>query len=210
MRATREVFSIVAVMAAVALMWGCSGHVPAPTSFDTFNAKDGTVQCKYPAGWEQNGGGGRKFYSCAFQKGGAEIRILADIAGSAVGDIAGARNRMAGLDSGTSGIDKELAEELAPVAQVHEKMTIPQASEDLGELTVKATETIRTGFGDTRRSEFACSSTFGAERHGYLVTALGLNHRIRVICTCPESNWATLKPAFDDVINSLAKGQPEL
>ncbi len=208
MSGTRRVFFTIAVMvAAVGLVSGCSGHVPAPTSFAKFNAKDGTVQCKFPAGWEQNGGGGKTFYGCEFQKGAAKIRIMPDTSGSAIADMMGAGNQMMGIDSGALGMDAEAAEELTPVARVHQELSLRQASDDLGELDVKSTETIQTGFGDTRKSEFTCSGTFGGTTHGYLVTALGLDKRIRVICTCPESNWETLKPAFDQVISSLARGQ---
>ncbi|MHC4401596.1 MAG: hypothetical protein ACYTG0_18140, partial [Planctomycetota bacterium] len=51
------------VLIGLVALGGCGGSVQVPTSYDTFNAKDGTVQCKSPAGWSQNGGGGRKFIS---------------------------------------------------------------------------------------------------------------------------------------------------
>ncbi|MFH1923355.1 MAG: hypothetical protein ABIP48_26120, partial [Planctomycetota bacterium] len=160
-----------------------------------------------PAGWERKGGGASKFLSCRFQSGGAKIRVVADVAGSALGDIAnmgGGAMEMAGdmLES------DEIAEELSPVAQVHQ-VSIEQASEELGELDIKTTETIKTGFGDTRKSEFTVAGALGSKTHGMLATALGLNHRIRVICTCNDRHWKTLKPAFEEVIASLARGQAE-
>jgi hypothetical protein len=205
MRAPRIALVAAALSAGILVASGCGG--PAiPSSYGSFNAKDGVVACKFPEGWTRNGGGAAKFHGCAFESGSARIRLMADISGSAVGDIAKSAGAMAGLDN--ADIDPELAEELAPVAQVHE-MSLVQAEEDLGELDVIATETIQTGFGDTRRSEFTVAGSLGGQTHGYLVTALGHDKRIRVVCTCPEKFWTQLKPVFDEVIGSLERGQVE-
>ncbi|MHC4401766.1 MAG: hypothetical protein ACYTG0_19005, partial [Planctomycetota bacterium] len=184
--------------------------VQVPTSYDTFNAKDGTVQCKSPAGWSQNGGGGRKFISCLWESGSATIRVMADVKGSAVADIArsGGMGGIMGGDVG--GMDLGGEAEISPVEVVHTNLTIPEAKDDLGEIEVKNTEEIETGFGTSVRSEFTASGTFGSSIHGYLVTALALNHRIRVICTCDEDDWSKIKPAFEEVIKSVKVGTPEM
>ncbi len=196
-----------AALTGALLLSGCGGSVTPVTGYNNYNSRDGIVKCKYPKGWKQNGGKAKKFHSCAFEKGPARIRLRADIAGSAMGDVAQAA---AGQMTGPDGLplDPKLAEELAPVAQIHE-MTVEQAEIDLGEIDVGTTDTVRTGFGDTRRSEISYSGTFGGTTRGYLVTALGRDHRFRLLCTCPEKHWATLKPAFEEVILSLGRGQPE-
>jgi hypothetical protein len=202
-RASLPVVSV--VLGVFFLVAGCSGPT-APTSYETFNAKDGTVQCKAPAGWDRQGGGGKKFLSCSFLSGGAKIRVMADVGGSALGDIAksGGGLGMAGDMLGTDELDEELTAE----AQVHH-VTLDQASEDLGEIDVKSTETVTSGFGPTRVSEFTCAAALGSKTHGMIATALAMNHRIRVICTCNERHWETLKPAFEEVIASVARGQAE-
>ncbi len=203
----RHIFSVSAVLgAAVCLVPGCSAPT-IPTSYGWFNARDGVVACKFPEGWTRKGGGGAKFYSCAFESGSARIRLMSDIAGSAMGDIAQSAGGMMGLDD--LGLDSELAQELSPVAQVHE-MSLQQAQNDLGDLQVVATETIRTGFGDTRRTEFTVAGSLRGTTRGYLVTALGHDQRIRVLCTCPERYWPQLQGVFDEVIGSLERGQVEL
>lgn len=193
--ARRAGLGAAATVGVVLLACGC-GQVVVPKSFDKFNARDGVVQLKSPAGWTRNGGGGKKFYNCEFTSGPAKIRIETDLSGSLLGDIAGAA---------AQGMGDDLPEELSPVAQVHEH-SLELASLDLGEMDVKATETIQTGFGETRRSEFTASGSLGSTTHGYLVTALGQDKRIRVTCTCPEKHWEKLQPAFDEVIKSLARG----
>jgi hypothetical protein len=106
-------------------------------------------------------------------------------------------------------LSAEEAEELEPVAQVHE-VSIAQASDELKGLDIKNTETIQTGFGKTRVSEFTASGAMGSSVHGILATALGMNHRIRVTCTCSESHWESMKPVFNEVITSIARGKAEL
>lgn len=206
MRTRRITSSLVALWAGICLVAGCSGPT-IPSSYEQFNARDGVVACKYPEGWTRKGGGGAKFYNCAFESGPARIRVMADIAGSAMGDIAQSAGGMMGLDD--LGLDSELAQELSPVAQVHE-MSLQQAQNDLGDLQVVATETIRTGFGDTRRTEFTVAGSLRGTTRGYLVTALGHDQRIRVLCTCPERYWPQLQGVFDEVIGSLERGQVEL
>jgi hypothetical protein len=183
---------------------GCSGRATAPTSFETFNARDGTVQCQVPSGWDRSGGpgGSKGFLGCRFQEGGATIRIEASLVGSLFGDMARAGSNSMGIDP------DEIDPELTPVGVAH-TLSIERVTEDLGELDIKSTETVRTGLGDTRISEFTYSGTFGAESHGYLATALGRQKGVRVTCTCPEKDWKTLKPAFDKVLGSLATGRVE-
>jgi hypothetical protein len=184
---------------------GCSGRATTPTSFKKFNARDGTVQCQVPSDWDLKSGGpggSKGFLGCRFQKGGATLRIEASLVGSLFGDMARAGGQRMGLDA------DEIDPELTPVGVAH-KLSIERVTEDLGELDVKSTDTVQTGLGDTRISEFTYSGTFGAQTHGYLATALGHEKGIRVICTCPEKDWETLKPAFEKVIKSLDRGQVE-
>ncbi|HUT93833.1 MAG TPA: hypothetical protein VMY37_30500 [Thermoguttaceae bacterium] len=195
-RVRRALPGVAIAAAACLLMSGCGG-VEVPKSFKEFNAKDGTVKLKRPAGWEQKRGTAKEFRSVAFESGPAKIRVLADLTGSLV------------AGPGASMETEDVPEELTAVAAVHEEFTLKQLSDELGELDVKSTDMLQTGFGNTRRSEFTVSGTLGSATHGYVVTALGHDKRVRVICTCPEKKWKTLKPAFDEVIESMGAGQRE-
>jgi hypothetical protein len=64
---------------------------------------------------------------------------------------------------------------------------------------------VKTGMMDGRRSEFTGTRTFGAPIHGYRATALSIDRRIRVVCRCSESQWESLKPAFEKAIASVSK-----
>jgi hypothetical protein len=206
MSCARRASTLALATVAVLLLGSGCGKVQVPKSFDTFNAKDGTVKLKRPASWEQERGTAKKFRSVAFESGAARIRVLADVKGSLIGDIAGGGQAGAAF---RESLPDDVAEEISPVAQVHEEMSLPQLEEEFNELDVKSTETIQTGFGETRLSEFAGSGTLGGTTHGYLATALGHDKRVRVICMCPEKYWETLKSAFDEVIESMGPGQRE-
>ena len=53
------------------------------------------------------------------------------------------------------------------------------------------------------RSEFASTSASRPLR-GYRATAVNQDKRIKIVYTCPASEWGTLKPVFDKVIGSLS------
>jgi hypothetical protein len=175
----------------IALVVGCSEPVSAPTSFTPYQAKDQAFRTQQPAGWEmaQSGAQGSGYSSVKFTKGNASIKISADLVGSLLGDIAKNLGRGAGEED----------EELAAVAKVHE-FGAKQMQDELSGYTEQKAQKTQTPFGDSRQSEFTASTTFGGKLRGYRVTALARDRRISIVCYCPESNWATLKPAFEKVI----------
>lgn len=197
MSCARRALTGVAITAVAFLLASGCGQATVPKSFEEFNAKDGTVKLKRPDGWEQKRGTAKEFRSVAFESGAAKIRVLADLTGSLV------------AGPGASMETEDVPEELTAVAEVHEEFTLKQLSDELGELDVKSTDMLQTGFGNTRRSEFTVSGTLGGATHGVVVTALGHDKRVRVICTCPDKQWKALKPGFDEVIQSMGPGQQE-
>ena len=127
---------------------------------------------------------------------GAAINVTADLVGSLLGDIARSFGQAAGISQ----------ERLSPVAQLHE-MAKAEMAESYGSYEEQPATKISTGFGETYRTEFTGSGSFGGKVHGYRATALARDRRILCVCTCPESDWQTLKPAFEKVIASLAAGR---
>jgi hypothetical protein len=69
---------------------------------------------------------------------------------------------------------------------------------------------VRGARGEGRTSEFHGANAFGAETHGYRVTTLSRDYRIRVVCCCPAAEWGALQPVFDNVIDSLGIGTAQL
>jgi hypothetical protein len=199
MKTAGRLFAVAVCGAAVGLLLSGCGSPTVPDSYETYNSNKGVFQCKAPSGWERAGGGRDTYISAKFSSGGAEIKISADMKGSLVGDIAAAQNQMAGLGPGE-------AEELSPIAQVHD-LSKKELELSLGEYEEVATETIQCGFGEGRRTEFTTSTTFGGQVHGYLATFLALDRRIMAVAKCPEKYWDSLRPVLEEVINSLGPGQ---
>jgi hypothetical protein len=175
---------------------GCGETVAAPKSYVAYTSKDSRFACDYPQGWKADGGGNTDYSWAKFTKENAEIRIDADIAGSLMGDIAKSGQGMFGVDA--SG-------ENAPVAHVHE-LGLRRMKEDYSNYKEQEPKAVNAGLGDGRRSSFTADQTFGGKLLGYRATFLGGDRRINVVCRCPASNWKTLKPAFEKVIDSVRSG----
>jgi hypothetical protein len=193
--------SLLGILGCVFLLGCGSGPVAAPTSYSLYNSKAGTFEIEYPDGWTATGGGGRGPEWARFETGPVFIRVSADVAGSLMGDIA----RSAG------GSDFEaMRPEDAPVHSVH-LTGIKKAEEDYkGYTEIGNPAELDVRLGPARVSEFTASTTFGGGLHGYRATILAHDKRVTVFCVCPESDWTTLKPAFDQCLKTLKRGQSEL
>lgn len=181
------------------LLVGCgSTPLTAPTAYNEFNSTDGTFACDYPADWSADGGGRRGPEWATFRSGPAEIRINADVVGSLMGDIA----RSVGPRDGEM---LTLADE--PVHKVHVRGKEAAEGKYAAYEEVGGVAELDVSLGPARYSEFTASSTFGSGLRGYRATILAHDKRVVVYCVCPESDWQTLQPAFDHVLNSLRRGQ---
>ena len=171
--------------------WGCGGQpVAAPTSLTKFESKDKQVRFEYPAGWEVTASGGQGLLShSVFQQGPAKIDVGCDLAGS--------------LFAGP-GAPRDPNEEPAS-ARIHE-LGLKNMKEDFSGYEEQPAQPIKTNIGEGRISEFTAAGSFGGKIRGYRATALTRDRRVTVICTCPERDWETLKPAFTKVIGSLSQG----
>jgi hypothetical protein len=193
---------IVALAAVVVCytLTGCgSNPVVVPTTYDAYNAKDGTFACEYPKGWTAEGGGKNGPQWATFASGPAEIRVSADVAGSLLGDIAG------GFIPGK----QDLPPELQPVQKVHEGDKQAAEQKFGGYQEVGTPQVLVVPLGPARKSEFTASSAFGSGLHGYRVTILGHDKRVVVYAVCPEADWPTLQAGFDHVLSSLRRGVPQ-
>jgi len=195
-KCNRKMFVCVAAVGSALVMSGCGGRAVIPTSYNTYNAKDGSFKLEHPAGWAMEDGGKSGYAWVKFTSGSAEISVDANVVGSLIADIAKGHGR-------TTGPQDDPA--LAPVAAVHEYER--KAFEEDGTVKEQNPVPVLTGMSDARKSEYTGKRTFGGAIHGCRVTALSATKRIRVVCQCSEAQWEALKPAFDKAIVSLAMGQ---
>lgn len=175
---------------------GCGSKAVVPTSYEDYNCKYGNFKIQYPTGWQMQSGGKGRYASAQFTSGNALISVKTSLAGSLFGSMAQ-----------TGMLRPDQPAQLSPVAAVH-LMEKESFEEDEG-VEEKDPMKIKTGLGEGQKSEFHGSNAFGAETHGYRVTTLSRDYRIRVLCKCPASEWESLQPAFDKVIESVGFGRVE-
>jgi hypothetical protein len=174
---------------AVVRLAGGSPPAKAVTAWEKFSSEENEFGFDYPAGWDAKSFGIRDRREAEVKGEGASIIVKQNLAGSLVGDIANAAAR-----------GKPVPEELTPVAQVHE-MRRPQEPSTYRE---EPAVTVQTRFGSARRSAY----TDGSKR-GYRATVLMHRTALDVFCECRASDWETLRPAFEHVIESLGRGQSQ-
>jgi predicted Zn finger-like uncharacterized protein len=166
----------------------------APESFANYDAPEGEFACQVPAGWNLQEAGIKNTRSITVKKGSASIHIRQSLAGSLLGDIAGARER-----------DADPSDERLPVSRVHD-LKKAGVAEEFGNYQEEPPTTVMTkGFGKARRSAFTSSGMLGKKR-GYRATVLANMISYDIICQCSEADWAVLEPAFAKVIASLGHG----
>jgi hypothetical protein len=192
-RSLRPLWAVGLLIVALVEISGCAGAVPAPTEFVAYSDTGGRFACDRPKDWESDGGGKPDSPNswAKFTSGNAEIRVEADLAGSLFGDIA----KSSGAAFG--------GEEEPPVAKIH-PMGQRHMKEEYGTYEEREAKAFKSkGLGEGRRSTFIASQPMVGKIFGYRATLLSGDRRITVVCTCPATNWQTLKPAFEKVIASL-------
>ena len=197
-RARKETVSV-AVVVFLCAMGGCGEKAIVPTSYEAYNCKDGNFKISYPAGWQVQSSGKGRYASARFTSGKALISVKTSLAGSLFGSMA---------ETGVLKVTHpNQPVRRSPVTSVHlmEKESFQENEGVEEEDPMK----IQTGLGEGQKSEFHGSNAFGAETHGYRVTTLSRDYRIRVVCKCPASEWESLQPAFDKVIESVGFGRAE-
>ena len=182
---------------------GCgAGSVQIPTSYSTYNTKDGTFACDAPEGWEIKGGGkgsGSSPVWAKFISGPAMIHFKTSLAASLLSGPGGNRQG-----------DPNLPPDFEPVHGIHTAL-IEEVEKDFDGYSEIAGSPIvmNCSLGPARLSEFTFHTAFGGEMHGYRVTIIGRDKGVYVFCICPESDWKALNPIFDKVLTSIERGTAE-
>jgi hypothetical protein len=172
---------------------GCGGPTAVPTSYSTFSDGQNIFKIQYPAGWSCRSGGNGTFSQASFSSGNAQIDVEADVATHALlSEIA-----VSGTVPVTTGDPN--ATITAQRAHWLEKTKFEDQHKE------EKAVTALTKLGNGVKSEFTGTSSFGGNIHGYRATTMNEDKRIRVICQCPEDEWQSLKPVFDQVILSVSE-----
>lgn len=162
--------------------------VPLPASYTEHATGDGTFKCEAPEGWNiettpsANGVAG----GSTFSSGTAKIKLKTDLSGSVMGDL--------------------IKDPKKSTLQILHEMGAEKMKGDFGDYEEMPSTMYQGGFGETWFCEFTGTGGFREGKiHGYRATMMGGEKRIRIIATCRESDWETLKPAFDRVLNSMKR-----
>jgi hypothetical protein len=95
-----------------------------------------------------------------------------------------------------------------PVAKLHKAGKDKVAEEFSGYKEEPEPDKFTNGMGEGRKSEFLAEGGLGGGKiHGYRVTLLSNDRRFIIICTCPHSDWKTMRPAFDRMLESFRRGE---
>jgi hypothetical protein len=173
------------IWAVVALTRG-GGPAQPVTAWEQYSTEENEFGFDYPVGWKEKSYGIKGRREAEIKGPNASINVKENLSGSLVGDIAGA-------GQGGQPVD----DDFAPVAKVHE-VRRPKDSSTYQE---GPAVTVTTRLGKARRSPFTDGS-----KSGYRATLLLHQTALDVFCECRTSDWATLKPAFEHVIESLGRG----
>jgi hypothetical protein len=157
------------------------------TAWEKYSTEEKEFGFDYPAGWDALSYGIRGKRHAEVKGGGALITVKESMEGSVVGDIFKAADR-----------GKPVEEDQTPVAKWHEMRRPTDSSTYREEPAV----TVKTRFGPARRSAY----TDGSKR-GYRATVLMHQTALDVFCECRASDWETLRPAFEHVIESIGRGE---
>jgi hypothetical protein len=198
-------FALLSLLMAAGLT-GCGSQPPitTPTSFEQWNAKDGTFRIDYPSGWEANGGGRNSIQWARITNGNAEIHVEVKFSDSALADVMGAGGGMMG---GALGVDQ--SDLPAPVDAIHAAKQEEVAQEFSNYAEVGEPEAFRPFLGDGRRSEFTATKGL-VKLRGYRATILSNDRGIRVVCRCDESDWPVLQPVYVDILNKMTRGSKQI
>lgn len=190
--------------------------VPAPAIYKKFDAPDKSYVFDAPAGWQADTAGvpGVQASRAVFTKGQVAVTLKTDQSASALADIMNATNAQQqqfreDMQNQQGGMPPGMALPPPPVPAVEQLHKMDQAdlTSKYQDYAEKPMHAFNAQTGDARLSEWTGVGDGGTHMHGYRVTLLTKDVRIRLICRCPEKNWKILQPAFVKMIHSVAPGQ---
>lgn len=178
-------------------------HTPAPTAFTKFSAADSSFSCDAPSGWTvtPDAGGGKMSDGSAstvggvlFQQNSASVDITTDTYATLVAyDVMNNNADPQSLTGSKAGVLHK---------QWHKKI----AAEHKGYHETQVAD-YDGPIGDGRLAEWTATGNalgFGGTVHGYRASLAGGGKTAVIVCSCLESDWPALKPAFDRILGSFS------
>jgi hypothetical protein len=199
--------------------------VPAPAGYTSWTAADNSIACDTPNGWTVTTHGKASKTpehvsedGVEMSRSGARVTVtLNDVAGLVAGQLllegspvpeGMTGSRAAGMHRQTKrGVKnsfkgyKESRLETPPFQNGMGGTFAREGARSMDELAVP----------DYEVSEFTADGNrfgLGGKVHGYRASLAGGQLIASVVCVCPERDWATLKPAFHHVLESLHEVAP--
>ena len=183
-------------------------HTSAPTSYTKFTAADSSFSCAAPSGWvvTPDAGGGKMSDGSAstvggvlFQENSAKVDITTDTYATLIAyDVMNNNADPQSLTGSKAGVLHK---------QWHKKI----AAEHKGYHETQLAD-YESPIGDGRLAEWTAAGNalgFGGAVHGYRVSLAGGGKTAVIVCSCLESDWPALKPAFDHILGSFSVGGEE-
>src|SRR5262245_44143667 len=131
------------VIVGVVLARSPSNKLTSPTEYVNYDSPEDVFHVELPKDWKIEGGGKKTFFFVSASKGSAEIKVGEGLRGSLKGDIAGAITP-----------DMNVSDDRLPVSIVHDSKR-SEIEQEYGKYQEDPAETIRNGFGKSRRSGFS-------------------------------------------------------
>ena len=181
-------------------------HTPAPTAYTKFTAADHSFSCDAPSGWaideapanaKMSDGSASTVGGVLFHQNSASVDITTDTDASVTAyDLMNNGGNTQSLTGSKAGV-------------LHQQWHKRIAAEHKGyaETQVASFDGV---MGDARLAEWTASGNalgFFGPQHGYRLSLAGGGKTAVIVCSCLESDWPSLKPAFTRVLTSFVAGE---
>ena len=194
------------IAACIMLVLFTPKHATPPTGYTSFIASDKSFSCDAPTGWvttaadksKTEAGNDSTVNGVLFQNNSAQMDITTDSMASLVS---------ADLMK-NSGETLSSTESRAPALHKQWKTSVSATHKGFQETLVAG---FQGQMGDALLSEWTASGNvfgLGGKVHGYRASLVGGSKTAEVVCSCLESDWPALKPAFLRIITSVTEGVP--
>ncbi len=180
-------------------------HTPAPAAYTRYTAADSSFSCLAPSGWtvdapaagaKMSDGSASTVGGVLFHQNSASVDITTDTYATLMSyDLMNNGGDTQSLTGSKAGV-------------LHKQWHKRAAAEHKG-YTETQISNFDSPMGDARLAEWTASGNalgFYGPQHGYRASLTGGGKTMEVVCSCLESDWPALKPAFRKVLGSLSVG----
>ncbi len=182
-------------------------HTSAPTAYTKYAAPDQSFSCVVPVGWtvdapaadaKMSDGSASTVGGVLVHQNSASIDVTTDTYAT-----------LTAYDVMNNNVDPQsLTGSKAGV--LHKQWHKRIAAEHKGYAETQVAD-FEGRMGDARLAEWTASGNalgFGGAQHGYRASVAGGGKTAVIVCSCLESDWPALKPAFRRVLGSFTAGDP--